>query len=269
MGLTKSKSELLGSRLKELNLLQIDVKITSQRNRSADFAKYFEQAGELVYCKDIEGLMQFLEIPLEFECWRLFIDSSKQSLKGVLLHNGSEYPSLPIAYSTITQESYEIIANLLQKLQYNKYQWDICADLKIVGIISGLKGGYASYMCFLCKWNTRQTDTHCHYYVKEFPVRTEHIIDNYSVIHPPLVPSHRIILPPLHIKLGIVKNFIKRVYAINSSAAERLKILFPKLTESKIKEGNTQKYFVPILFMNKFYASLNLIFTFSRNIGWT
>jgi len=39
------------------------------------------------------------------EDWKLFIDSSKRSLKCVLLHNGKKYASVPIADSTTLKES--------------------------------------------------------------------------------------------------------------------------------------------------------------------
>ena len=61
----------------------------------------------LVACTDVDGLMQTLNInhnPLD---WRLFIDSSKLSLKAVLLHNGNTVPSIPVGHSVHTKESYE------------------------------------------------------------------------------------------------------------------------------------------------------------------
>ena len=41
--------------------------------------------------------------------WRLFIDSSKRSLKCVLLHNGNKLDSIPIAHSTKMKEDYNNI----------------------------------------------------------------------------------------------------------------------------------------------------------------
>ena len=55
----------------------------------------FKMERGLVACTDIDGLMQTLNInhiPLD---WRLFIDSSKLSLKAVILHNGNNLPSIP------------------------------------------------------------------------------------------------------------------------------------------------------------------------------
>ena len=43
--------------------------------------------------------MKELDIDHEPNEWRLFIDSSKSSLKEVLLHNGNLKPSVPVAYA--------------------------------------------------------------------------------------------------------------------------------------------------------------------------
>lgn len=58
-------------------------------------------------CKyNLDGLMEelgFQHIPEE---WRLFIDSSKISLKAVLLHNGNAKPSIPVVYAVDMKETY-------------------------------------------------------------------------------------------------------------------------------------------------------------------
>lgn len=51
---------------------------------------------------------------MEFEnydlnVWHLFIDSTKSSLKCVLMHNGNKLGSLPIAHSTKVKEEYYIL----------------------------------------------------------------------------------------------------------------------------------------------------------------
>jgi len=43
-------------------------------------------------------LWQFLAMNIT-QMWRLFIDSSKVSLKVVLLHNGNRFPSIPLAHA--------------------------------------------------------------------------------------------------------------------------------------------------------------------------
>lgn len=89
--------------------------------------------------------------------WRLFIDSSKASLKAVLLHNGNSQPSLPLAHSISKKETYETMEVLLKLLQYSSYNWKICGDLKVISLLLGLQLGYTKHMCFLCLWAVART----------------------------------------------------------------------------------------------------------------
>ena len=66
-----------------------------------DLVQFFKMENGLVACTDTDGLMQQLNInhnPLD---WRLFIDSSKLSLKAVFLYNGNTLPSIPVGYLVI------------------------------------------------------------------------------------------------------------------------------------------------------------------------
>jgi len=47
--------------------------------------------------------------------WRLFVDSSKTSLKAVILHNWNKYPFVPLANATNMKETYEKLKILLEK----------------------------------------------------------------------------------------------------------------------------------------------------------
>jgi hypothetical protein len=55
--LTKEKSELLGSRLHEKNMLASGVKFSWYRNREKGFRKYYAQEDQLVFCTDIRNLL--------------------------------------------------------------------------------------------------------------------------------------------------------------------------------------------------------------------
>ena len=73
--------------------------ISVYRKRQEDLVHFFKMLRGLVACTDIDDLMQSLNInhnPLD---WLLFIDSSKLSLKAVLLHNGNTLPSIPVGHS--------------------------------------------------------------------------------------------------------------------------------------------------------------------------
>ena len=85
---SKESAELLASRLKENNLLTSEMRVTFYRNRDAECIPLFNEDSDLVYCSDVEGVFLHLGVQ-EYgaNSWRLFIDSSKRSLKCVLLHN--------------------------------------------------------------------------------------------------------------------------------------------------------------------------------------
>ena len=118
----KSKAELLGSRLQQWNLLKENVRISVYRKRHEDLVHFFKVERGLVACTDIDGLMQTLNInhnPLD---WRLFIDSSKLSLKAVHLHNGNTLPSVPVGHSVHNKESYGNMKILLEAINYDKFK---------------------------------------------------------------------------------------------------------------------------------------------------
>ena len=79
LDLPKYKSELLGSRLQQWNLLEPSVNITAYRHRHKDISSYFSMDGNLCYCHDILSLMEHLSKSSTYvtEEWRLFIDSGK------------------------------------------------------------------------------------------------------------------------------------------------------------------------------------------------
>ncbi|KAK4883335.1 hypothetical protein RN001_006654 [Aquatica leii] len=75
-----------------------------------------------------------------------------------------------------------------------------------------------------------------HYIVQDWPLRENLIPGQKNVAHNPLVPKENIYLPPLHIKLGLIKQFVKAVDK-PGGAFQFLKTKFPHLSEAKIKEG--------------------------------
>jgi len=57
-----------------------------------------------------------------------------------------------------------------------------------------------------------------------------------NVVHPSLVNSDMIILPSRHMKFGLFKNFVKALDK-NVVGFYYLKETFPRVSDSKIKEG--------------------------------
>jgi hypothetical protein len=69
--------------------------------------------------------------------WRLFTDSSKRSLKGVLLHNGNRLASVAVAHLVHFKETYANLEQLLEKINYKQHQCMVCGDLKVLCILLG------------------------------------------------------------------------------------------------------------------------------------
>ena len=70
--------------------------------------------------------------------WRLFIDSSNVTLKAAILRNGKKFPSVPQAPAANMKESYENIKLFLEKIQNEKYSWNICGNLNVIALLLGL-----------------------------------------------------------------------------------------------------------------------------------
>ena len=61
------------------------------RNREQDIIPFFSDDNDMVYCKNVPGLMGYLNIEYKEDEWGFFIDSSKRSFEAVLLNNGNKY----------------------------------------------------------------------------------------------------------------------------------------------------------------------------------
>lgn len=234
LGLTKSNAELLTSRLKQWNLLDESVQVADQRKRHQPFSSFFTRQDGLCFCHNVTSLFEAIGIACNQNEWRLFIDSSSRSLKAVLLHNGNKYPSLPLAHSVHLKEDYNSIKTLLDALKYDEYGWEVIGDFKMVAFLMGLQGGFTKFPCYLCLWDSR--DTKAHYHRRDWPQRTEFSVGRNNVKWEPLVDPRKVLMPPLHIKLGLMKQFV-RALDKESAAFKYLQDFFPKLSEAKVKAG--------------------------------
>ena len=166
--------------------------------------------------------------------WKLFIDSSTRSLKAVLFHNGNKYSSIPIGHSVQMKETHDNMDQLLSALNYHDHGWLICGDLKVVGLVLGLQGGYTKYPCFLCLWDSRADDQH--YIRQEWPSRQGLEPGSHNVQSRRLVEPKKTLLPPLHIKLGLMKNFVKAMDR-EGRGFTFLQHKFPRISLGKLKAG--------------------------------
>jgi hypothetical protein len=140
--------------------------------------------------------------------WRFLIDSSKVSLKVVLLHDWDRFLSIPLAHATNMKETYESMKLLLGKLKYVEFRWKLCDDLKIVALLLRKQLWCTKYCCFLCEWNNRYKKSH--FVNKLLPIRKSLTPGEKNVVTPPLVLPDKIYLPPFAHKVGSHKKVCEK-----------------------------------------------------------
>ena len=123
---------------------------------------------------------------------------------------------------------------LLLKINYYAHYWSICSDFKVIAILLRLQTGYTKYFCFLRYWDSVARVKH--YTVKVCSKRDSFEMEQINFADDPLVDTKNVIFPPLHIKFGVFKNFVKAIVR-NGNALDYLKFKCPKHSEAKIKEG--------------------------------
>ncbi len=105
----------------------------------------------------------------------------------------------------------------------------------MVNFLFGQQSGYIKDPCFLCMWDSR--DRVNHYVKKDWPSRTN--MAPYraaNILEEPLVERDKIIFSPLHIKLGLIKQFVKALDE-NGECFKYICSVFPDLTIEKLKAG--------------------------------
>ena len=233
LNLSYTLLELLASQLQGWDVLQKGVKVTSYGRRQHDFEKYF-LSSEDVCCNDADGLFGALGHVHKPEEWQLFIDLSKVSLKAVFLHNNNAYPSVPLTYSVHMKESHEGMCTLLICIDYDRNKWKMCRNLKELGLLLVMQQGYTTYCCFLCEWNSH--DKKHHHIRTDWPLRHSLTPGKMNIFCEPLVNPQDVYLPPLHMKLGLMKIFFK-AQDREGQAFAYWRNNFPKLNEAAFYNG--------------------------------
>jgi hypothetical protein len=116
LNLSESQAEFLGSRLQGLEHAAEEYKYFDLSLPAKIYCSVFCFSGDLVCCTDIDKVMAALGQDHKTDEFQLFVDSSKHSLKAVLLHNDNKHPSIPTAYAVHMKETYESMKNLLDKI---------------------------------------------------------------------------------------------------------------------------------------------------------
>lgn len=102
-------------------------------------------------------------------------------------------------------------------------------------MLTGMRGGFTKYCCFLCLWDSRSTAEH---YVKgDWQPRDAYEPGKSSIEFLPLVEPRKIFLPLLHIKLGLMKNHVEAIGKGNSCSFQYHTERFPNISGVKMNEG--------------------------------
>ena len=193
-------SEALASCSKK-KLLESGTLVTYYRNQDAEFSPFFKQTNDLVYCSDPEQVLLLGFGQYNASDWWLFIDSSKRSLRCVLLHNTNQYAPIPIGHYTTLKEKHQLIKEVIEKINYVAHNLKISIDLKMVNFLLGPHSGYTKHPCFLHLWNSRAK--HERWVRKNWWPCQQMTVGESNVLYESLVPLDKINFAPLHIKLQL------------------------------------------------------------------
>ena len=98
----------------------------------------------------------------------------------------------------------------------------------------GYASGLHKYCRFLCLWDGRAVSQH--YKQKDWGSRSTFVPDKHTRKENPLVDMNKVLLPHLHIQLGLMKNFVKALQK-NGAAFQHLSTVFPGLSAARLKQG--------------------------------
>ena len=101
-------------------------------------------------------------------------------------------------------------------------------------MLQGQQSGYTTFPCLLCEWDSR--DKKNHWVNREWPTRVSRTLGQKNITNAALAESSKVILPPLHIKLGLMKQFVKALDK-QGLCFKYISETFPHLSAEKVKEG--------------------------------
>ena len=102
----------------------------------------------------------------------------------------------------------------------------------MVNFLLGQQHGFTKFPCYLCMWDSRARDKH--WTQKEWPIRETLEAGMPNILHDPIVSRDKVIFPPLHIKLGLMKQFVKALSS-DGECFQYIVSAFPALSIEKIK----------------------------------
>ena len=110
----------------------------------------------------------------------------------------------------------------------------VIGDFKMIAFLMGMPGGFTKYPCYFYFWESKNPKAH--YQKQVWPKREEFVVGEKNVKNIPLINPKKVLLPPLHIKRGQIKQFVKALDK-DGAALKYLQNLFPKLSKAKVKGG--------------------------------
>ena len=102
-------------------MLQKRVNCTYFRSRHTSLQDFFSAQNNVCYCSNIDSLFEALESEYHSNECRLLIDSSKASLKAVLLNNENEKLSILLVHATALKETHETMELIVCLINYSPY----------------------------------------------------------------------------------------------------------------------------------------------------
>jgi hypothetical protein len=132
-----------------------------------------------------------------------FIINFWDSKQFSLLHNGNTLPSFLLFIQCIIRGHMRTGRFWWKPL----IKWQICGDLTVIALLLGLKLGFTKCRCFFYERDSRPRSLH--YSRKDWPTRKSMEPRIMNVENQPLVEPSKILLPFMHLSLGLMKNFVK------------------------------------------------------------
>lgn len=221
----------------ELDPLTKSMKRVLANGQTESYVQTF--ANTLTYCDNLEGLFSAFEEEFVASHWRLFIDASTESLKVALLDNKNVLPTVIVGYSRYCPENYDNMKQILSFIKYEKYKFLVILDFKLINIIQGHMAAASKFPCIHCLWEARY-DRDDRYTKTDWTPRPEWdelIGPRNNAIKKPLVPRDKILFPPLHIKIGLMTQLMKKILETNDEVFLIIKTILPALSDAKVKGG--------------------------------
>ena len=103
-----------------------------------------------------------------------------------------------------------------------------------MNFLLGQQRGFTKHPCHLCLWDSRDRDQH--WVKQDWLPRPQLQAGGPNLIEQPLVDRSKIVTPPLHIKLGLTKQFVKALNK-DQECFQHIRQTFPGLSCEKVKAG--------------------------------